>query len=102
MNSLAHWLNEHLLPCFYKQYFGIDCPGCGMQRSFIALINGNIVESLTLYPALMPILLMFLFLALHILLKIKWGAKILTFMFIFNCSIIFINYIYKIFTHGIY
>jgi hypothetical protein len=102
MKALVHWLNEHLLPCFYKQYFGIDCPGCGMQRSLIALLNGNFFESLQLYPALIPMLLMFLFLALHILLKIKRGAKILTFMFIFNCSIIFINYFYKIFTHGIY
>ncbi|CAG0968544.1 MAG: DUF2752 domain-containing protein [Bacteroidetes bacterium] len=102
MNKITHWLDEHLLPCFYKQYFGIDCPGCGMQRAFIYLLKGNISESIQLYPALIPMLLMFFYLALHLTFKFSKGAKILTFMFIFNCSLIIINYIYKIFTHGIY
>lgn len=99
---MAHWLNEHLLPCFYKQYFGIDCPGCGMQRAFIHLLKGNISESIQLYPALIPILFMFFFLVLHLIFKFSKGAKILTFMFTFNCSLIIIHYTYKIFTHGIY
>lgn len=43
-----------MLPCLFKTYFGIDCPGCGAQRSIQSLLTGNILESLALYPALLP------------------------------------------------
>lgn len=50
------WLQQHLLPCPFKFLTGIDCPGCGFQRSIIALLNGNLSLSLQLYPAAIPIL----------------------------------------------
>lgn len=53
------WLQIHLIPCPFKAITGIDCPGCGFQRSVIALIQGDINTSLTLYPAALPILVAF-------------------------------------------
>jgi hypothetical protein len=47
-----------LLPCAYKQLFGIDCPLCGGQRSLLLLINGDWEKSFLLYPPLIPVLLM--------------------------------------------
>lgn len=39
--------NNFTLPqCLTYKYFGIYCPGCGMTRSVIALINGDILLSL--------------------------------------------------------
>lgn len=35
-----------LPPCFTYAAFGIYCPGCGLTRSVIALINGDILLSL--------------------------------------------------------
>ncbi len=46
-----------MLTCFSKYYFGIECPGCGVQRSFICLIRGDFMDSLALYPALLPFIL---------------------------------------------
>lgn len=43
----------------------MDCPGCGFQRSGIALLKGNVSESLQLYPALIPMLAFFIFLFLN-------------------------------------
>ena len=43
-----------MLTCFSKQYFGVECPGCGAQRSFICLLHGDILDSLALFPALIP------------------------------------------------
>lgn len=37
-----------------KEYFGVECPGCGIQRSAISLLRGDILDSLALYPALIP------------------------------------------------
>jgi hypothetical protein len=53
------WLQNHLLPCPFKYITGVDCPGCGFQRSVIALIQGNLHQSLLLYPAAIPLLMFF-------------------------------------------
>ena len=45
-----------MLPCAYKQLFGIDCPTCGAQRSFVLLMEGNFSESFIIYPPLIPVL----------------------------------------------
>ncbi|MBK7669466.1 MAG: DUF2752 domain-containing protein [Sphingobacteriaceae bacterium] len=49
--------------------FGIDCPGCGMTRAFFALIRGNLMESLSYNPGLIPFLITVT--ALLIQLKLK-------------------------------
>lgn len=52
-----NWLQNHLLPCPFKQLTGIDCPGCGFQRALIALLRGHLRESFLLYPPAIPLLL---------------------------------------------
>ncbi|MBS3807302.1 MAG: DUF2752 domain-containing protein [Bacteroidales bacterium] len=94
--QLIQWLENHLQPCIYKQYVGFECPGCGFQRSLIALLKGNIWESIMIYPGLIPIILLFGILILHLLFHLKKGATILKFLFIADISIILINYIIKI------
>ena len=90
------WLESHQQHCFYKKYFGIECPGCGMQSAFIELLKGNIIESIKLYPALLPIIAMLSFLILHIFCRFKKGAFILKILFIFTIFVIVVNYVLKI------
>jgi len=42
------WLPSWPLPsaCFSKTQFHVDCPGCGLTRSFIHLAHGRLRESL--------------------------------------------------------
>jgi len=54
---LIKWLQNHLLPCPFKLLTGIDCPGCGFQRSLLSLIEGNFNKSIQLYPGTIPLLL---------------------------------------------
>ncbi len=54
-----NWLQNHLLPCPFKYLTGIDCPGCGFQRSVMALMQGSFQKSFMLYPAAIPLLLFF-------------------------------------------
>ncbi|PHS03253.1 MAG: hypothetical protein COA78_18770 [Blastopirellula sp.] len=45
-------LNFDLPPtCGMKLYWGIDCPGCGLTRSFIYLASGDISASVAFNPA---------------------------------------------------
>mgnify|MGYP006283724633 FL=1 len=97
MNSIINWLEQHLQPCFYREILGFECPGCGMQRSLIELLKGNFIQSLKLYPALIPIIILFIFLILHISFNFKKVADILKYMFIGNISIIMISYFIKLF-----
>jgi hypothetical protein len=57
--GFIHWLQNHLIPCPFKYLTGIDCPGCGFQRSLLALLQGDIQKSFSLYPPAIPLLLFF-------------------------------------------
>lgn len=102
MNSIINWLEQHLGTCYFHKYIGIQCPGCGFQRAFIELLKGNLTDSLKLYPALIPIIIMFLLLGIHLKFNLKNGALILKVIFIFTAIIIAANYIFKIINHKIY
>jgi hypothetical protein len=96
-----NWLQNHLLPCPFKYLTGIDCPGCGFQRSVLALIKGNLAQSFTFYPPTIPLLLFFGYLMFGKYLKLDndrfnlkkylfWGVSI----------IVLVSYGYKLL--GIY
>lgn len=96
MHQLTHWLENHMMPCFYKQISGIDCPGCGMQRSFIELLNGDFSASIKMYPALLPVIFTLGLTAAHLFFKFKDGAVLIKYSFIITISIITISYIFKL------
>jgi hypothetical protein len=77
----------------------MDYPGCGLQRSFISLLEGDLIKSIQLYPATVPILFCLIFTALHLIYKFKYGASIVKVAYIFASLVIVISYLYKIFTH---
>jgi hypothetical protein len=85
-----------MAPCFIKSHFGFDCPGCGIQRGFIALLKGEILQSIYFYPALIPLLLS----CLALLVQLKWkhhkGGPIVKWMFIGTISIMLINFAVKL------
>lgn len=99
MSAMVHWLENHLLPCPYKQYLGIDCPGCGMQRSLISMLKGDLMDSIIAYPPMIPMIIMIGFLILHLIFKFKRGAQIVKYLFIFVAAIITLNFTLKFFIH---
>lgn len=89
---------EFMLPCLSKKIFGIDCFGCGMQRSASLMIQGDFTAAFNMYPAIFTLILLFGFLAFHLKFKFKHGHTILLFLFIINIIIILTNYFLKHFT----
>ena len=97
--NILFWLKTHLLSCPIKQYLGIDCPGCGFQRSVLALLEGDFSKSFKLYPPTMPLIILIVFALVHLKFDFKQGAFLIKLLYIGISLLIVINYIYKIFTH---
>ena len=97
--KIITWLESHQGTCSFREHVGIECPGCGLQRSILALLRGDLVESILQFPALLPLMAMFAFLGIHLVFKFKHGAFVLKMFYITNISIIIMNYIYKLIIH---
>ena len=80
----------------------MECPGCGLQRSLICLLQGDLKNSLTFHPATIPMLALVIFAALHIVFKFNKGARIIIFLQFIVAIITLSFYIYKITQHKIF
>ncbi len=85
-----------MLDCHWKKTFGVECFGCGFQRSLIYLIEGDITASLSTYPATIPLLFTFIYTVAHLLFKYKHGARNIIFLFSFAVTLMVGNFIYKL------
>ena len=47
-------------PCFYYKNFGIQCPGCGLTRMFMALIHLDFVSAFMYNPFMFCVLFVWL------------------------------------------
>jgi hypothetical protein len=100
--SLVTFLEQHQLPCPSKALFHMECPGCGMQRSFICLLKGDLGNSLQYHPATIPMILLIAFAALHLIFKFNKGGKIIVILQLTVAIITLTFYIYKISQHKIF
>ena len=72
--------NGILPKCFFHELTGLYCPGCGVQRSFHALLNGHIITAID-YNLLF---ILFLPLVIYFILAFTWGKKYSTSSFIYK------------------
>ena len=100
--GLLTFLQTHMLPCPSRALLHFDCPGCGMQRSFICLLQGDLKNSLHYHPATIPMLLLIGFLPLHLKYKFSKGGNILVFLQLSVAIITLTFYIYKVYNHKIF
>jgi hypothetical protein len=98
LQQVLQWMETHQVPCLVKHFFHLDCPGCGLQRSFIALLKGNIHESLRFHPAAIPLLVAVIYVCLHLLFKFRKGGLVIIYSFIFIALLVTSNFFYKLFT----
>ena len=94
LTVIMHWTSTYLLPCFYKQVFGISCPLCGSQRSVILLLEGRFWDSMKMFPPLLP-------LAVTLLLVCLWkfngllGRKVILMALIVDAIMLLFNMVYQ-------
>jgi hypothetical protein len=92
---MINWLEQHLSPCFFKSHFNLECPGCGMQRSLIALLKGDVLESLHYHVALIPFIITISLLIAQLIIKHEKGGKWVMWAFIITTGITVVQFIIK-------
>lgn len=89
-----------MVTCAFVKYFGVECPGCGTQRAFIALLKGDLVSSVNYNASLIPFLITVLFTFAHLFIGFKNGSKTIVGMVVITVSIMLLQFITKlIFKH---
>lgn len=73
----------------------MDCPGCGMQRSLIALLKGNIAESFQYHVALIPFIITIILLIIQLRIKHVDGGKWVMWAFIVTSGITILQFIIR-------
>jgi hypothetical protein len=100
--NFVAWLQKHLLSCPFKKLTGIDCPGCGFQRSVLALFNGDIRASLHLYPATIPLFLLLVFNIAQARLKFDHSQVLTKCLYTMVGGVIVVSYVCKCLGVGSY
>ncbi len=85
-----------MLTCLSKEYFGVECPGCGAQRSLVCLFRGDILDSIALYPALIPFFIFFTMAVLTLIKPVKLSPKWVLVAALITFGIMIIHHILKI------
>ena len=85
-----------MLPCLNKQLLGIECMGCGLQRSIILLIQGEFVSAFFMYPAIYPLLMLLGTIGVNFFYKFKHAERLITILAITTIAVIILNYTFKL------
>lgn len=89
-------MEEFMLPCLNKQLFGFDCLGCGAQRAFFMVLQGQFYAALRMYPAIYTIQLLLVFLVFNLFVKFRGDWYVKAGLIILNAVIIVTAYFYKV------
>jgi hypothetical protein len=91
-------LDDFMLPCLNKTLFGVECLGCGIQRSISLIFQGQFVAAYKMYPAIYTFFILAVFLIFNLFVKFKHDYKIKMGLIFLNVIIVVISYLFKI-TH---
>lgn len=88
---------EYMLPCLNKKLLGIDCMGCGMQRSLSLILQGEFTAAFHMYPAIYTLIALFGVVVINYFINFKHAYKIIITLAITNAIIIIGSFILKTF-----
>lgn len=91
--AYIQWLESNMTPCVYVSFFGVECPGCGIQRAFVLLMKGDLMGSLKMHPGLIPLIGLMGYTFLHLVKRFKNGGKVILYWMIVFLGITLTNYI---------
>jgi hypothetical protein len=92
-------LEKYMLPCMNKKLFGMECMGCGIQRSLAMILDGRFVDAFHMYPAIYPLMLFFVFIGLNIIDKSRSYHKLILITGIVTSVFMTASYLFKVFNH---
>ncbi len=90
-------MEEFLFPCLNKQLFGMECYGCGGQRSVLLLLKGDFSGALLIFPAIYPILILLGFVIYNLFHKFQYDYFIKITLILFTALVMAISYLIKMY-----
>jgi hypothetical protein len=88
-------LENYMFPCLSKTLFGFECLGCGFQRAFFLVFNGQFVDAFWMYPAIYPLLFLGMLLLISRFYKFKFYQKSINIFSVISIGIIITSYLIK-------
>lgn len=88
-------VEDLMIPCLSKTLFGVECLGCGMQRSLLLLFQGEFIKAFYMYPPVYAVLLLFFIISLHFFDKSRSYNTIIKKMAVLTAVIMVISYTCK-------
>ena len=92
---LAIHAEDYMLPCLNKTLFGVDCPGCGLQRSANLLLHGEFLAAFKMYPAIYPMILLLIFLTSNLFVKMKHAYLLKWSLIALTVGTVVVSYLIK-------
>lgn len=92
---LINDLEKFMLPCLNKKLLGVECMGCGLQRSFSLLLHGEFIAALKMYPAIYTLILLFIIVGINAFKPFKFSNKIIITLAILNVAVIIGSFAFK-------
>jgi hypothetical protein len=84
-----------MLPCLSKTLFGMECLGCGFQRGFLLLLQGDFGGAFKMYPAIFTTLIFLGILGLNFMDKNRNYKKLIIGSAILNSIFMIAGYYFK-------
>ena len=84
-----------MLPCLSKTLFGVECLGCGFQRGFLLLLQGDFAAAFKMYPAIYTTVLFLAIVGLNFIDKRNNYQKYIIGMAVINGLFMIVGYFYK-------
>lgn len=88
-------MEDFMLPCLNKKFFGVECLGCGLQRSISLLIQGEFTAAFVMYPAVYPLLSLLIFVGVNFFYQVKFYGKIVAILGGLTALVMVVSYLLK-------
>lgn len=88
-------IEDFMLPCPTKKFFGFECFGCGAQRAMVMVFEGKFSEAFHMFPAVYTLLLFMGTVVLNFADRKRNYGNVLIFLAIINSVVMVFSYFYK-------
>ena len=88
-------VEDYMIPCVNKKIFGVECLGCGMQRSTALLFSGQFETAFKIYPAIYTIVLLLGVILVNFFVKFKFDYQLKIGLIFLNAVIMLVSYFIK-------
>lgn len=88
-------MEDFMLPCLNKKFFGVECLGCGLQRAVVLLAKGEFAAAFIMYPAVYPLVSLLALVVFNFFKPVPFYARITTALGILTAVTMVVSYIVK-------